>query len=351
MIYTKEEIKSMLEQKLTHLSDKMKEHLNDIRKTDGVEGLLKLKDWMDNTDTNADSLPVNATNKIGISNPKEYSKIIGDIINADRPDADSISESSNLFASKVDVDAFDTNNKPSTIYRGEYFYLLNKDEYNSYVSSAIKKRTNKKHDFVIDNDTFMNNFVTINKESIEPFMDEDCDDDNQLMCPNCGGVSYHFGLTEDFSCPYCSDVLEESSSKKAVLKEPVEKRDYYDIGKFADADVETIVPKGAIVDVIGRNDKLNFPTVKILYKGVEHWVQEHNLKYIKESRLDNMVANHYNTETKKQKALEKDQKNKVRKQSVIVPSGTSDVKGLVNPPSDSSVTLGADGGAAGGPGF
>lgn len=272
MIYTKEEIKNLLETKLTFLSNKMKEHLNTIRVEEGIDGLLELKEWLDNTE-NPDSLPVKATNIVGNNNPKDYEKLIGDIINLDKPDASNISEGSNLFASKVDVDAFDTNNKPSNIYRGEYFYLINKDVYNAYLSSATSKRTKKKHDFIIDNDTFMNNFVPINKESIEPFMSEEADEDNQLMCINCGGVSYHFGLTEDFECPYCT-----------------------------------------------------------------------------ESRLDNMVANHYNTETKKQKSIQQDQKKKKRK-SMIVPSGTSSVKGLVNPPVDSSVTLGADGGQAGGAGF
>ncbi len=273
MIYTKEEIKNLLEQKLTHLSGEMRDYLNTVREKDGVDGLLRLKEWLDNTDMNSDALPVKAKNILGIGDGKEFDKMVGDVISADRPDITRISEGDNLFASKVDVDAFDTNNKPSTIYRGEYFYLTNKDEYNSYLSAAVKKRANKKHDFVIDNDTFMKNFVTINKESIEPFMDEDVDIDNQMMCPNCGGVSYHFGLTEDFTCPYCT-----------------------------------------------------------------------------ESRLDNMVANASNKETLKQKEIEEDQKNKIRK-SFIVPSGTSDVKGLVNPPVDSSVTLGGDGGAPGGPGF
>lgn len=233
---TKEEIKKLLEQKLSFLSQEMRKHLNNIKEEKGIQGLIDMKEWLDNTDgsdalrfsgdekeikkivadaSKADAITAESDgNKDKEGNEDTFKTFVSYLSNINKPTSDTISEGDNLFASKIDTNAFDSNNNPSTIYRGEYFYLINKDEYNSYLSSAINKKTTKKHDFILDNDTFMNNFVTINKESVEPFMDEDCDVDNCLMCSNCGGVSYHFGLTENFECPYCNEWAVYARDKK-----------------------------------------------------------------------------------------------------------------------------------------
>jgi len=182
MIYDKNEIKKMFESKLSFLSNQMRNYLMSIKKTDGVDGLLKLKEWLDNTDT---------TDELYFS--KEYDDLKKTVYGAMKADSP-ISESNNLFASKIDTNVFDTDNNPSVIYRGEYFYLLNKDEYNSYISSASNKKTKKKYDYIIDNDTFMKNFVTINKEST---------DELSIACPNCEKIFVLYPPYDANTCPYC----------------------------------------------------------------------------------------------------------------------------------------------------
>lgn len=153
------EIKEAFDKNLTFLSKNMRNFILKVKDEQGLDGLIKLREGIE-ADKD-DDLNVYTTNP-------EMKKLISDVSKADNP---VITEGDNLFASKADIQVFDDKNKPSTIYRGEYFYLLNKDNYNSYISSATNKRTKDKHDFIVDNSTFSNNFVSINKESVESEME------------------------------------------------------------------------------------------------------------------------------------------------------------------------------------
>lgn len=144
-------IKEMFNEKISFLVKEVKNHLKNIVSEKGIDGLIELKEHIDGEED---------TENVYLPDSNNMKKMIKDITTVDNP---VITEKKIIYASKIDTGAKDTNNKDANIYRGEYYYLIDKDDKNAYLSSAINKKTENKHDFIIDLDTFSNNFVQINE--------------------------------------------------------------------------------------------------------------------------------------------------------------------------------------------